>query len=55
MPEGALAGLVVAGRGEEPLAPLLSVLGEGVGWSLGLHWVRGVAGVREQGQQGRSP
>lgn len=45
--EGVLAGLGVVGRGEEFLVLLLFVLGEGVGWSFGLYWVRGVVGVRE--------
>ena len=31
VPEGALAGLEVEGRGKEPLAPLSFVLGEGMG------------------------
>lgn len=44
MPEGALAGLRMEGRGKEPRAPLSSILAEGTGWSLGLHWVRKVQG-----------
>ena len=55
MPEGVLARLEVEGRRKEPLVPLWSVLGEGMWQSFELHGVREVAGLREQGWQGRGP
>lgn len=55
MPEGALAGLGVEGRGKEPLALLSFVLEKGIRWNLGLHWVGKVAGVREQGSRKGAP
>lgn len=50
-----MAGLGVEGRGKEPFALLSFVLVEGIQWNLGLHWVRKVAGVREQGCRKGAP